>query len=466
MQYDKTCDECGRIAKRIYRRYLGRRYCSTCYTRVFIKQRCTQCFATKRLPRDSSNVICQSCENNQSCVRCGSKNRRLGRISLYGPVCASCAPYFRPHKPCEVCGLLSQRLTQVSRYKDGLKRCQRCATADHRTCDSCLRYRRVEAFDGKKLCTLCINEASKICPDCKILIPAGLLNNCRNCYWNNLLKKRVALNSEQLENLLLRQEFINFSEWLSTNLSSQKAAIRISKYANFFQSLELVGQQIPLYPKLLEIFGADYLRRNKKILHWLSIDRGLLINEQLKKDTIEEHRIQRMLSKIPDESVSYVVVFEYEKFLRIRLKSGKICIRTLRCSLSPAIALMNLSGHKFPTNKTVNKYIEKTPGQTASLTGFVSFLSQTYMLKIRLPPPTRTQQNRKRILEKMLITLFRKNLSSSEELLRSKVALEFFHDIKVSIKSLREILKNAVHCDEGTTIIYKNKEYFLPSAHQ
>lgn len=462
MTVDIFCDECGRKTEKLHRRYRGHRYCGSCYVRVFVKQQCPSCSCTARLPKNIPSAICRKCEAQKSCVRCGLSGKPIGKICTYGVVCASCAPYFREEEPCDVCSRLSHRLTRVSRFCDDLRRCERCAIADHGTCKACRRYRNLDASGGEKLCDLCSSGTEKICKSCGGSIPAGRGTQCESCYWMHLLERRALMSSEMLESKLLQKQFLDFSKWLGVNSGFSKAALAICRHVSFFQEIDRQWRKFPVYPDLLRFFGADHLRRRVKILEWLQVEHNYLIDDQLKKEVAEEHRVQRMLSKVPDKTKAQAVLGQYEVFLRSRLHHGKITIQTLRLSLTPAIALMMLSGYELPNSKLVSEYLKNRPGQRASLTGFISFLRNQYDLKIEILSRNDFSTARSSYLENKLLILMRKEWDNTDFIYWCKFSLELFHGLRLSIKIVISLLGFIKKDNFGYTFTYGNKEYFLP----
>lgn len=462
MAAEISCDECGRKTDKLHRRYRGHGYCGSCYVRVFVKQQCPSCSCTARLPKNTPSAVCRKCEAQKPCVRCGHSGKPVGKICAHGTVCASCSPYFREEEPCEVCGRPSHRLTRVSRFGDDLRRCERCAIADHGTCKACHRYRNLDASGGEKLCNLCSSGAEKLCKSCGGSVPAGRGVQCENCYWKHLLEKRAFMSSEMLESELLQEQFLDFSKWLGVNSGFNKAALAICRHVSFFQEIDRQWRKFPAYPDLLRFFGADQLRRRVKILEWLQVEHNYFIDDQLKKEVAEEHRVQRMLSKVPDKTKAQAVLSQYEIFLRCRLHHGKITIQTLRLSMTPAIALMKFSGYEFPNTRQVSKYLKSSPGQRASLTGFVNFLRNHYDLKIEIQTRSTSAITRRRHLEKKLLELMYKEWSYIDFIYWCKFSLELFHNLRLSIKIVKSLLGFIKKEISGYIFTYDNNEYFLP----
>lgn len=459
------CDECGCTGKKIHRRYREHGYCGSCYAREFIRRQCPNCFNLARLPKDIPDSICRSCEAKKPCVRCLVSGKPVGKYTEYGVVCASCAPYFRPKAPCELCGRLSNRLTKVKRFGDDLRRCERCAISDHGVCQACRRYRMLGEYNGRKLCKLCCSGDLKLCEKCGNTISAGRGKQCEICYWETLLKNRALNNCALLGDRLLQVAFLDFARWLGLSSGFKKASLVISRHALLFEKVDTAWGHFPDYPELLKVLGADYLRRHSKILEWLQENKGLVIDECLKKDLIEEERIQNLLSGIPRASKAISVISQYETLLRDKLRKGRISVRTLRLLLTPALALMRLcelENNGFPSTKQVKRYLNISPGQKASLTSFITFLRKEYELEVVLPKNIKCTKLRKKFLEKELVILTEKEWGNTELLYWCKYALELFHGLRLSMKSVKELIKNREVYNEGIIINHKCDRVFLP----
>lgn len=457
------CDECGRKTDKIHRRYREHGYCGSCYVRVFVKQQCPSCSCIARLPKSIPNAICRSCEAKKPCVRCGLSGKPVGKVCIHGPVCASCSPYFREEEPCEVCGRFSHRLTRVSRFGDDLRRCERCAIADHGTCKACRRYRKLDTSSGEKLCDLCSTGDVKFCQSCGESISAGRGAQCENCYWMKLLDKRTSISSQLLESDLLQGGVLDFAKWLGASSGFNKAALAISRHTLLFQEVDRQWHQFPSYPELLKSLGADYLRRHGKVLEWLQTEQSYFIDETLKKEVAEEQRIQRMLSKVQDKTKAQAVLSQYEKILRCRLHHGKITIQTLRLSMTPAIALMRFSKYELPNTKLVAGYLKNSPGQRASLSGFIVFLRKKHGLKIKLPVKSDSAIAKRHRLERQLVALMQKECGETEFVYWCKYTLELFHGLRLPIKTVKHLILSFEKSERGVVLTHGHKRFFLPN---
>ena len=161
------CDECGKSVLKIWRVRFGHRYCSTCYARVFKRLQCPRCGNFARIPRNIPNAVCRLCDQDEPCHRCGKTDYAVGKLTPYGPVCLSCAPYYRPKRPCALCGDHSPRCVSMEKNGTTVLVCPRCAPTENRTCQACHRYRRlIQTDDGRWLCTPCAERGLIDCPQC------------------------------------------------------------------------------------------------------------------------------------------------------------------------------------------------------------------------------------------------------------------------------------------------------------
>ena len=457
----QCCDECGGERVKIHRRYLGIGYCGSCYARVFKSAICPECAGVARLPRNIPRAICQKCIVNRPCARCGIAGKPVGLINNYGTVCASCSPYFRNKEPCEVCGKPSHRLTRVTRFFDGLKRCEQCATSDHSTCSGCGRYRKLQEHEGEMLCKLCSDGKVTLCSVCGKNIPLARGLRCESCYWEQLFSKRVQINGELIESAAYQAAFKAFSKWLLVSVGANKAAITISKYPIFFREIEKRWPTFPSHANLLMAFGADYLRRFRKVVSWIHTECGMDLDEQAKKRIAEEQRIGRILDRVPRFSPAHGLVIRFSEQQWSRYLRGDISLLTVRLSLTPAVGFLAVYQFRQPTTKSLAKYLKDAPGQRASITRFIGFLNSECDYNIRFPRASHTEKMRRVALEKKLVSIMAHGRYEIDFLSWCILALEFFHKLRLTKTSLKF---GCVICFEtgGCLIEYGQENYFVP----
>ena len=90
---EQVCNGCEKSVPQIKKRYMGKKYCSTCYVRIFKKCLCPSCGLFARLPKHDDQAICNECIKKQPCIRCNLTNKPIGKLTEYGVVCNSCSVY-------------------------------------------------------------------------------------------------------------------------------------------------------------------------------------------------------------------------------------------------------------------------------------------------------------------------------------------------------------------------------------
>lgn len=462
------CDECGRMVSKIWRLYRGHRYCGACYARVFKRRRCPSCHDYARLPKHVSGAVCRTCENNVPCSRCNVTGYAVAKITLYGPVCPSCAPYFREPKPCEQCGALSSRLTKVSRLGNGLKVCEKCARASHKTCVACRRHRLCEIdAAGRMLCSTCRQVGEKPCPTCGVQMPAGRGGECESCYWSGLAAKRVDLNARGFSHTAVRQSFQRFGLWLIDEMGAHKAALKLQRYVEFFQTIDQVWGHIPGYESLLVQFGAEGLRRVRLPVRWMTAAGLVCVEPDARRIDSERRAIEGLLSAFEAGSDANSMLSEFYQMLRRREAKSLISLRSIRLNLTPAVALLGQAAAidvVLPTQETLNSYLAQRPGQRAALSAFVGYLRQQHAVALEVPrhSPRTPAQWRKQLRQKLLALL---RDASSEPDFRVRwvsLGLAYFHDLPqwVGYQVSRDQVQ--LESDGGMTVLWNGHRYYLP----
>lgn len=465
-RHEIRCDECGREVPKLTRRRQGHGYCPTCYARVFKRGLCPTCGELARLPRDDPEAICRCCETDKPCSRCGSVEYRIGKITSYGPVCNACAPHFRKPEPCEGCGRPSRRLTRVKRLGHDRRLCPSCAAADHGTCSACRRHRLlVITLEGKKLCHACHEQGDITCPSCGGIMPAGRGDTCETCYWDRTCRKRLTINQAVFTNPEMSQVFVEFGEWLMNAVGPKKAALKINHYLTFFLDMETTWQQVPRYPQLLHHFGAEGLRRVRLPMRWLHEAKGIEPDAKAKRLDSDKRRIRECLSSLPPTSQAEKALHSYWEQLESRIMNGKTSYTSVRLALRAAASLLlktDPAGQRLPVQGDVDNYLDATPGQAATLTGFTNFLNRQHGTNLKsVTNATRASKQRKEKLARSIMKMAkcpRKDETWKWEWV--VLGLEYFHDRKISRKVIRQ-QKIDTKID-GIWVTLKGKRYWLP----
>lgn len=464
----QMCDECGKNVAKIWRVHKGHKFCSTCYARVFKRRMCPKCGNFARLSKNDASAVCLSCQVDKPCARCGAVEYSVGKITRYGPVCKSCSPYFREKEACEICGVMSSRLTRVSRFDHDKRVCQMCARSDHGNCVACHRFRLLEsAQDGRLLCKACTVEGEIPCPECNQSMPAGRKKQCESCYWKALLKKRISMDCAGFSVPAMSLHFSSFGEWLGGKVGTHKAAITLHRYFPFFVEIEKQWQSIPAYAILLKHFGTPGLRKVLLPMKWMQ-EAGLVVPDAVaKSEHSDQRRVAATLEKFKAGTAQRAILEGYHHHLLTGQKEGKTSWRSMRLAMTPAAALLLQAAGKGvcpPNQKMLDAYLGKTPGQRAAISGFVAYLRDSHKVSITLTPANdKAKKAKKKRLEAELLRLLTENDQSEGGRLKLlSVAMAFFHGVAQKDITVRILTEMSIDVD-GFTVEVKNKIYWLPS---
>lgn len=457
----QLCDECGRGMLKAHRVEFGRRFCGTCYRREFKRRPCPKCGIQSRLQKDNQDAICRDCVKNAPCARCGKIEYRIGKITLFGPVCNSCSVYFRPPK-----------LVEVSVHKAEAQRPSETVhmplPSDRGTCQDCRRHRSLSLSpEGRRLCNACLTIGSIPCPCCGTAMPAGRGNSCEQCYWKDTYRKRVMLDEAGLSSSTFVQLFRAFGMWLLEHVPAQKAALTIHGYFPFFYEMEKRWGRVPSYSQLLIHFTADGLRRVRLPMRWLSETAQVVVDAQEREDASELRRIAVIVASLPSRTPAGRVLAEYNRELQSKVAAGRVSNRTVRLALRPAASLLAAcedNGFQLPGQAALDRYLMNAPGQKASITGFVSFLNSEHAanLVIRVDEK-KTLLMRRRLLEAELVALLEGGLRDEEFKTEwISISLAYFHGLPRRIGKGRQGISISADAEGNFCVVLKGKTYWFP----
>lgn len=459
------CDECQCMATKIHRVHKGRRFCNTCYVRLFKRRLCSGCGNFARLLED--NDKCTRCESKAPCVRCKMVGRPIGLMTPYGPACASCAHQFSEPEPCERCGRLSTRLTRVLAIDPDVRCCPRCAREGASTCPDCRHHRfLVQCDDGQMRCKLCAEKGEVHCATCARLMPAGRKNECENCAWEKSLDRRARIHVEVFGNASTRQRFSEFCHWLKNQMGAHKAALRLKHYVPFFSFLDAHPVGLPSYVVLLEHFSAEGLRRMQTPMLWLNTRYGVAVDEQLREEHSEKRRIQKMIESTP-AGIGLDALLGYWAYLRVKQGDGSTSISSVRLSLRAAKGVLASASEQFdalPTQKSIMAYLTQTPGQRATARGFIGYLNRTHSLSLTTEVSGRAvARARTHKLEAALYAMYSTG-GEGEAFERTwiKTALMLMHGVSGVNKKTLSYNALAFQGVDGFNVVLKAKSYWVP----
>ena len=469
---EHDCQGCNKSVSKIKKRYKGKKYCSTCYARIFKKRICPSCGDFARLPRIDEQAVCNECIKKQPCIRCNQYNKPIGKLTEYGVVCNSCSVYFRPIEPCERCGTPSQKLTRISRFNDDLRVCPKCSTRDYETCPMCQKHRLLESdASGQKACKKCRDNPHKSCISCHRLIAAGCADLCDDCYWHKNLWNKFEQNQNAFQSSYLKQQYDNYTNWLEKKVGSHKAALYINKHTHFFLKTEMHwNQSVPTPMQLLAVLRSSGLRKFELVTQWLKEVHDIQIDTDNKIICSERDQMEKLVQSILQPSLAYDVVLEYKNKLEEKIKRGDTSIRSARLALKPAVALMLSMGQEstqLPNLEHIKAYLADYSGQAATLTGFISFLNENYGTSIDylgLKKSNFLMTKRKQKLENKIIALTQTDLSNNKAITSwVRNGLRYFHQL-LYIDALKIKAEMITETDDGFTVVFKGQSYWLPKS--
>lgn len=469
---EHDCQGCNKSVSKIKKRYKGKKYCSTCYARIFKKRICPSCGDFARLPRIDEQAVCNECIKKQPCIRCNQYNKPIGKLTEYGVVCNSCSVYFRPIEPCERCGTPSQKLTRISRFNDDLRVCPKCSTRDYETCPMCQKHRLLESdASGQKACKKCRDNPHKSCISCHRLIAAGCADLCDDCYWHKNLWNKFEQNQNAFQSSYLKQQYENYTNWLEKKVGSHKAALYINKHTHFFLKTEMHwNQSVPTPMQLLAVLRSSGLRKFELVTQWLKEVHDIQIDTDNKIICSERDQMEKLVQSILQPSLAYDVVLEYKNKLEEKIKRGDTSIRSARLALKPAVALMLSMGQEstqLPNLEHIKAYLADYSGQAATLTGFISFLNENYGTSIDylgLKKSNFLMTKRKQKLENKIIALTQTDLSNNKAITSwVRNGLRYFHQL-LYIDALKIKAEMITETDDGFTVVFKGQSYWLPKS--
>lgn len=456
----QQCDECGRGMLKAHRVQSGRRFCGTCYQRVFESRQCPRCGVKGRLPKSDPNAICRQCVKDAPCARCGKTEYRIGKITPFGPVCNSCSVYFRPPR------LPSQALIGGEAHLSVKSHGQTVSMRG--TCQNCRRHRRLSISpEGRKLCSVCLRDGFVPCPCCGIDMPAGRGNYCEDCYWKDTYLKRLRLDQAGLSSPQFVQIFHRFGMWLVEEVQAQKAALTIHGYFPFFYEMEKRWGKVPSYAQLLIHFTAEGLRRVRLPMRWLSETMQVVVDAQERENASDLRRIAVIVASLPVGTPASQVLAAYNSELQSRIAAGRVSIRTARLALRPAASLLatcEKSGFQLPGQDALDDYLLNAPGQKASIFGFVSFMNSHHAanLIVRVDDQKRRSMLRKQLEAEMVKLLDDGRRDDAFKAEWISISLAYFHGLPRRIGKKSKHFSISTDADGNFSVFMNGDTYFVP----
>jgi hypothetical protein len=342
------------------------------------------------------------------------------------------------------------------------------AVFDRGTCQDCRRHRSLSISpEGRKLCSLCLRDGLVPCPCCATDMPAGRGNACEDCYWKDTYMKRLRLDEAGLSSPQFVQMFHRFGMWLVEQVPAQKAALTIHGYFPLFYEMEKRWGKVPSYAQLLNYFTADGLRRVRLPMRWLSETLQVVVDAKEREEASDLRRIAAIVASVPVGTPASQVLTTYNSELQSRIAVGRISIRTARLALRPAASLLascEKSGFQLPGQDALDSYLLNTPGQIASIFGFISFLNSQYAtnLVVRVDDRKAVARRRKQLEVEMIKLLDERQRDDAFEAEWISISLAYFHGLPRRVGKKSKHFSLSTDADGNFSIFLNGNTYFVP----
>lgn len=438
-----NCDSCGKLLTNWDYRYRGKHYCRKCYDIDFRLQACTVCGRQRKISIELKTPVCKTCQvKDRPCIRCGKTEYANGKITAEGPVCNSCSKYFREPKKCMTCGIFSISVSNRN-LADGIVKqiCSSCYNKTLSICYRCGKQRKAHIYDenDRPICEICATEGERECVQCGKLFPAGKGRICRDCTYENTLRRKAQYGSRALSPYMSEQ-YVRFAEWLKQRRSVLFAAVHLNRYLFYFSKLDELSERldrIPTYGEVVAELTVAMTRTNLLVTLFLDEEGIVSVDRKVQEEYANIDMITRYCERFEEGTWARKAIDGYLQ--KLESKSAKTSNRSIRLSIGTAVNLLSyaecLGESKVNTN-VLHGYLWKYPGQRSTITGFVNYLNRQHYVKLEMPewkhPELSSPQKGRMQLKQLLIDLLRSPVQSGEyqnRLIRTAVA--YLHGINV-----------------------------------
>ena len=384
---DCDCDYCHEQLSDWDYRYKGKHYCKKCYNYLFHFKICSVCSKKRKIYYALKIPICKFCQvKDQPCIRCGKEQYVFGKIIEHDAVCNSCAKYFLEPKKCTSCEENKMNVAyRTLSNGDKTLLCETCYTKTLPICSACKYRRKAYTFslDKKPICKICSIEGTRPCKQCGEVFPAGYGNICNSCTSKKTLLRKTNFIGASLSKYM-SEIFIAFSNWLAARRGVIFTANHISSYHAYFFQLDNICnelQRLSDYKELVARVSIATTRANLLVTVFLDEKKFIVIDKTVKEEYSNLDMIERYLTSFKEGTCRHRLILKYYNSLDEKLKVGTTTIRSIRLSLTPAVKFLqyceNFNTEK-PSLEILKSYLWYYPGQRASITGFINFLSKTF----------------------------------------------------------------------------------------
>lgn len=469
-----NCSACGELLTSWDYRYLGKHYCRKCYDMDFKLQRCTVCGRKRKILADLEIPVCKTCQvKDKPCIRCGKTEYAHGLITANGPVCNSCAKYFRKPETCQSCGSVSYTVSNRTLSDGTIKLvCQPCYNRTLPVCYKCGKQRKAFSrnADDHPICGICATEGERECARCGKAFPAGQGRICRDCTYENTFQRKVRFGSRVLSPYM-SDVYVRFGEWLKQRRGVLFAAVHLNRYLPYFSKLDDMAERlerIPVYAEAAAELTVAATRANLLVTLFLDQEKIIPIDRKVQEEYANIDMITRYCERFEEGTWAQKAIDGYLQTLES--KGTKTSIRSVRLAIGTAANLLSYSeclDEPKVNRNALRGYLWKYPGQRSSITGFVNYLNRQYHLNLEMPdwkyPELSSPQKGRMQLKQLLIDLLRSPVQSGEyqnRLIRTAIA--YLHGVDIPDNVCLGV-EDIRHTKVGDRLMrLAGREFYLP----
>lgn len=362
------CSRCGRLTPRATRLHGNERYCATCFAREFRSRTCTSCGKKRRFHLDDGSLACLSClRKARTCIRCARPAPRAGGFVAGRPFCGPCRPHFLVERICGLCGTHYRRKGFVKLGDAPVRQ----------TCSRC--ERRLRQLGKAGLTFACI-----VCQR-----PAADRPNkpCLSCAFRTTQMRSTRLASLGIEKLWLRELYLAQSAQFIRGATVPTTPM-LRRHLSFFQ-------RIDRHVTVREQLNAETIRtcmttveiRRWRVPYQFLIDAGFAVDDALSnRGRAIKENVARSIAATPE--IWRETHRQFASSLNLDLKP--LSPRTLKAYFGACARFFfeNPDGPELVTQSSVTAYLVLHPGDRASLTRFVNWLSGVHGKELLVPAQT------------------------------------------------------------------------------
>jgi len=371
--------------------------------------------------------------------------------------------YYTEPKPCTNCGKLSNRLSKALAKGFEQAVCDSCRNSDFRTCCICHRHRKVHHQDdqNRSVCVKCATVVfvPRLCSWCGKKICDGCSLICKTCGLQKRIHRRVALNTELLEQTWVRSLFEGFCAWEGLLKVSGNITARIDTYALFFKEIDNLCEAPSELTQhwLFHVFGGEGLRRGFLVIKFLCEQISLKWDSEALESMIETRRISeqveqwRNLPWFPDlkRYVAQLMQCDLPPLKRSTVRMYQRAAANLLSSTEVQSTSEITQGH-------LDRFLKRHSGQSASLSPFMRFLRDAYGVHLMLKKKAATsisKKDRELVLRTQMIT---RSLVEMEDSRNARALLaKLISDVyQVPLKRILELSSEEVRMGADTIVLW------------